>query len=208
MPSASKTRYTQPTRLAARSASAEPRCGVPMVVRLSTRRAQAESEISERASSPPMLCPMMCTGSSPKAASIRSASLRARTGIPAVAGTRVTSTRFPSEARNSGISWKYHASVKRPTPIRLKPKSPCASTIGEFICADIVGASISVSAASASSPISLLRAAFLSVSSLLRYNYFEAGKPRCKSSCEKPLQPDLAGGAAPIEDNGCADSNP
>jgi hypothetical protein len=71
-----------------------------------------------------MLCATMCTGSSPNAVSIRLASLPARNSIPAVGCTRVTSTRWPSDAKYRGISRKYQTSVYGPTPILVNPKRP------------------------------------------------------------------------------------
>ena len=78
-----------------------------------------------------MLWPIRWTGWSPKACSICSPSRWARRSTPASGGTRVTSTRFPAVCIAWGIPRKYVANVTGPTPIREKPPSPWASTIGE-----------------------------------------------------------------------------
>ncbi len=99
-------RYTGPTLSRAKSASAEPRCGVPIVVRLRIRLEQVGAESNWRASSPPMLWPIMWTDSPGKAASICSSSRRARRLTPAIGGTRVTTTRLPLARRSSGMPRK------------------------------------------------------------------------------------------------------
>ena len=78
-----------------------------------------------------MLWPIRWIGcSSPNASSICSARRHARRSTPASGGTRVTSTRFPADCIACGMPRKYVVRVRGPTPIREKPPSPWASTIG------------------------------------------------------------------------------
>lgn len=77
-----------------------------------------------------MLWPIRWTRSPGKTDSICSPSRRDRRLMPAIGGTRDTITRLPAARNCSGMRLKYDDRVNRPRPIRSKPKSPCAKTIG------------------------------------------------------------------------------